>query len=67
MRARLKLNEIYDYNDYNVITMGSFNNNGQITVSGSLFKKVAEEVFSSETFFNGYKNLIQVPKFECKT
>ncbi len=39
-----------------------FNKEGQITVRGSFFWKVAEEVFSSEMFYNGYKSLIQMPK-----
>ncbi len=43
--------------------MGNFNNDGQIKVRGSFFKKVAMEVFSIEIFYNGYKNLIQMPNY----
>ena len=42
--------------------MGNFNNERKIKVQGKLFKKVAEEVFSRETFYNSYKNLIQIAK-----
>jgi len=51
MRARLKLNEIRS-----VIKMGSFNNKGQVTVSGSLFKQVAEEVLAVKRFITVRKN-----------
>jgi hypothetical protein len=40
--------------------MGNFNKEGQIKVRGSFFEKVAEEV-CSETFYNGYENLIEMP------
>jgi hypothetical protein len=43
--------------------MGNFNKEGQITVRGSFFKKVAEKVFCSETFYNSCENLIQMPKY----
>jgi len=42
--------------------MGIFIKEGQITVMGSFFKRVADEVFSREMFYECYKNLIQVPK-----
>jgi len=43
--------------------MGNFYKEGQITVRRCFFKKVAEKVFCSETFYNGYENLIQMPKY----
>jgi hypothetical protein len=43
--------------------MGIFNKGGQLTVRGSFFKKVPEEVFCSETFYNCYKKLIQTPNY----
>jgi hypothetical protein len=58
VKAWLKLNEIRS-----IIKMGNFNNDGLIKVRGSFFKKVAEKVFSIETFYNGYKNLLQTPNY----
>jgi hypothetical protein len=51
--APLKLNEIRS-----VIKMGNFNKEGQIKVRGSFSKRWLRK-FCSETFYNGYKNLIQ--------
>jgi hypothetical protein len=40
--------------------MGNFNKEGQIKVQGSFSKKWPRK-FCSEAFYNGYKNLIQMP------
>ncbi len=41
---------------------GTFNNEGQIKVQGSFSKRWPRKLFCSETFYNIYKNLIQMPK-----
>ncbi len=51
--AQFKLNEIRS-----VIKIGSYNNEGQIKVKGSFSKRWPRK-FRSETFYNGYKNLVQ--------
>jgi len=58
MMAYLKLNEIK-----RVIKSGEFIREGQVKNRGRFSRRVAEEVFS-ETFYNGYKNLMQTPKSE---
>jgi hypothetical protein len=45
-----------------VIKNGEFNKEGQFKVLGKLFQEEWPRKFSSETFYNGYENLKQMPK-----
>jgi len=46
--------------------MGIFNKDGQFTVRGSFFEKVAEEVVSTQTFYSVHENLMQMPNYISK-
>jgi hypothetical protein len=45
-----------------VIEMGEFNKAGQVLKFGRLFRKVPEDIFAVKSFYNGCKNLIEMPK-----